>query len=340
MSVSTETLSCGGFSPDAYDRYVLGLLTKNDRAAVDRHIEQQCPVCISGVQRSLNLWLVFATSLQHTEPSADFRARLVGIAELSNRVLTVPKRQRGVREPAILMSSLVVSCLVVVTVLIFTWIAGRQSAHLDEQRANAELQRLTEELSNEEVVESQQKQRLEAMTEKQKPATPVSEKLRTDLEAKLSKAQAEAEQFREHIETDRHRADTLRATLNALTSPGAKLLTFRNAEGSAATANAFVAENSELIFVASNLPPASAKHQYHLWIVRKDEARPVSAAVFSATPNDPVVVTYSEDKEALANLGGLFVTEEPLDGDGDPPGKHVLETPLSAVTQSPVPETY
>ncbi len=283
------------------------------------------------------MWLVFASSLQHTEPSADFRARLVRIAELSNRVLTVPKRQRSVREPAILMPSLIVICLIVVTVLIFTWIAGRQSAHLDEQRANAELQRLTEELSNEEVVESQQQQRLEALTEKQQPATPVTEKLRTDLEAKLSKAQAEAEQFREHIETDRQRAEANRILLNALTSPGAKLFTFRNAEGSPAAANAFVTENSKVIFVASNLPAPSAEHQYHLWIVRKDEERPVSAAVFSVPTNDPVVVTYSEDKEALANLGGLFVTQEPLDGSAEPSGKRVLETQVVAA-QAPAPE--
>ena len=134
QSAHTEVVACSGYPADTYDRYVLGLLNPDERFQLDRRIEQKCPDCISGVQRSMNLWLVFANSLEQTEPAADFRARLVRIAELSNRVLTVPKRHRRVREPAILISSLVVICLILVTLLIFTYIAGRQSARMDSER--------------------------------------------------------------------------------------------------------------------------------------------------------------------------------------------------------------
>lgn len=329
--VSTEVPSCAGFAPDTYDRYVLGLLAPPERAAIDRQIERECPVCLSGVQRSMNLWLAFAGSLQQTEPSADFHARLVRIAELSNRVLTVPKRSRRIHEPAILIWSLIVTCLIVVILLVFTWRAGRQSARLDELRANNELQRLTEQLSDNEARINQQAQHLEAL-EKQTPPT--------DFREKLSKAQAEAEQYREHLERNRQRTAESDNLLKALTSPGARLLTFRNADGAFSTANAFVIEDSKLIFIASNLPPPLAEHQYQLWLVRKDEPRFVSAAVFSVIPNEPVVVTYSEDKDAIANLTGLFVTEESLDGSKDPTSKRVLETPGAASTAIGTPETY
>ena len=45
----------------------------------------------------MNLWLVFAETLENAEPSEDFRGRIVRIAELSRKVLTFPKNS-AVRE--------------------------------------------------------------------------------------------------------------------------------------------------------------------------------------------------------------------------------------------------
>lgn len=325
-SVSTARVSCGGFPPDAYDRYVLGLLDRRERAKIDREIAQQCPVCLNGVQRSMNLWLVFANSLEQVEPAADFRARLVRIAELSNRVLTVPKRHKRIREPALLISSLVIICLILVTLLIFTWIAGRQSARLDDERANAEMHRLTLELTDNQVtVQNQREQirKLETMLSSSGTSRVAQQK---GLEESLSRAQAAIEQYKAILQRNEQQTADNSVLVDALSNPGVKLLNFKNTEGGAATAYAMVVENSRVVFVASNLAIPAEPHQYQLWLVRKDEARFVSAGLFRPIKGSPVVVNYSDDKEAITSLAGLLVTEEPNNGSSVPSGPRVLQT--------------
>ena len=58
-------MHCAGFTSDTYDRYVLGLLEEPDRSQLESQIQQQCPACLTGVQRSMNLWLVFAETLEN-----------------------------------------------------------------------------------------------------------------------------------------------------------------------------------------------------------------------------------------------------------------------------------
>src|SRR5882724_10810888 len=103
-------MPCAGFSGETYDRYVLGLLDDPERSQLETEIQAQCSACLEGVQRSMNLWLVFASTLENEEPSADFRARLVRIAELSRKVLTFPKSSAVRERTSILTSTLILIC--------------------------------------------------------------------------------------------------------------------------------------------------------------------------------------------------------------------------------------
>jgi anti-sigma-K factor RskA len=334
-SVSTLSGACTGFASDTYDRYVLGLLDGQERASVDEQIEQRCPACLQGVQRSMNLWLVFANSLEQVEPSADFRARLVRIAELSNRVLTVPKRNRRVREPAILISSLIVISIIVGILVAFTWIAGKQSAHSDAQRANAELGQL-QGASAETAVRLKSLVEENAALKQKLHSSGHSDATQKRLEEQLSKAQAAILQYQTSISRDSKQATENTTLVTALSNPGVKLLTFRNAEGTSSTAYAFVIENSKVVFVASKLQVPSAEHQYQLWLVRKDQPRYVAAGIFSPVADTPVVITYDEDKDAISSLAGLLVTEEEINGSySAPSATKVLETPGAATVAAP-----
>src|SRR5882757_2343006 len=101
-------MPCAGFSGETYDRYVLGLLDDPERSQLETEIQEQCSACLEGVQRSMNLWLVFASTLENEEPSADFRARLVRIAELSRKVLTFPKISKIPGRIMVLSSTLII----------------------------------------------------------------------------------------------------------------------------------------------------------------------------------------------------------------------------------------
>ncbi len=317
---------------------MLGLLDKPERATIDEELEQQCPACIAGVQRSINLWLVFAGSLQQVEPAADFRARLIRITELSNRVLTVPKRERRIREPAILISSLIVICLILGTLLVFTFLAGRQSSRLDLERAKAELVSLRNESAEDKARYQEQlgkndqlRQRLNSYS-----GPTVSE---NQLRDELSKTQAELQSLRASSLRDEQRTSDNSTLVNALESPGVKLLTFKGSEGVSAYAYAFVIENSKVVFVASKLQPPSDQHIYQLWLIRKTDHQFVSLAVLPIAEGVPAVVTY-ENKEIISDLAGLVVTEEPLNGSSEPSTTKVLETPGAAaiLTSGPAQE--
>ncbi len=329
-----ESGQCAGFPADTYDRYVLGLLDSTERRNVDRELEQQCPVCVAGVQRSINLWLVFAASLQQVEPAADFRARLIRIAELSNRVLTVPRPYK--RKPAILASSLVVIGLVLAMLLFFTFLAGKQSAQLDLQSLKTELANLRDESDENQAKLQEENNRLnkglQARLNQSGVPRPSQEAL---LRAEIQQYQAQIQALNDSVKRDEERTANNSTLVTALENPGVKLLTFKIAEGPSAaaystvTAYAFVIEDAKVLFVASKMPPPPDLHQYQLWLVRKSDHHFVSLGVFTAKLDVPAVVTY-EDKQTIGDLAGLLVTDEPADGSKEPSDNRVLETPGAA----------
>jgi len=335
---------CAGFAADTYDRYVLGLLDSAERRNVDRELEQQCPACVAGIQRSINLWLVFAGSLQQVEPAADFRARLIRIAELSNRVLTVPKRYK--RKPAILASSLVVIGLVLAMLLLFTFLAGKQSAQLDIQSLKTEIANLHSESDENQakLQEESGRRNKEAQARLSHPAPPGAPRQNQEdlLRAQIQQYQAQLQALNDSMDRDRERNSNNSTLVSALENPGVKLLTFKIAEGpsSAAyagvTAYAFVIENAKVLFVASKMPPPQDSHQYQLWLLRKSDHHFVSLGLFTAQSEVPAVVTY-DDKETIADMAGLLVTDEPADGSKEPSDTMVLETPGAAGIPAPAP---
>jgi anti-sigma-K factor RskA len=339
-------MSCNGFPADTYDRYVLGLLDEHERAQIEDQIEQQCPVCLRGVQRSMNLWLVYATTLDNAEPSADFRARLVRIADLSKRVLTFPKRARSLNEPRVLVSSLLVICAALGILLVLTWFAGRYSGQMEDSRATAEFELIVRENGRYKLELDQERERNKLLNQKPTPTSGLaSDKQLNDLHQALSATQAELTQA--NADNDRYskmREDSARI-LQALSRNGARLLQLKEAEGAATpppVAYAIVVEKSQLIFVASNLQAPHQGLQYQIWMLRKEDPKVVSAGLVTVDDKKKAVAYYDADAANISGIVAVEVTEEPGQGSESPTGPKVLESaaPPAAVSAANLPVEF
>jgi anti-sigma-K factor RskA len=319
-------MACSGFPADAYDRYVLGLLEEPERSQLEAQIQDQCPECIRAVQRSMNLWLVFAATLENAEPSADFRARLIRIAELSRKVLTFPKNS-GVRErTSVLTSTLIVICAAIAVLLLTTWYAGRQSLRLDSQPASADVNRLAQELATTQIqLKKENAQRLQAENQLNSSGQGAPGQVEKIKQA-LSESQAAEEQYKAIIERDRAQMRENTGLVEALATGGARLLVFKSLESVAkgVVAYALVINNTKLVFIGSNLPKLETGRQFQLWLVRKEDPKYVSAGVFVPDDHDRAVVRY--DEAALVSaVTELTITEEPVGGSSAPTGAKLLE---------------
>lgn len=319
-------MACSGFPADAYDRYVLGLLEEPERSQLEAQIQDQCPECIRSVQRSMNLWLVFATTLENAEPSADFRARLIRIAELSRKVLTFPKNS-GVRErTSILTSTLIVICAALAVLLLTTWYAGRQSLRLDSQPASADINYLAQQLATAQIElkkENAKRNQVEKQLNSSGQATiGQMEKMRQA----LSESQAAEQQYKAIIERDQAQMRENTSLIEALATGGARLLPFKSvaSAGKPPVAYALLINDAKLVFIASNLPKLEPGHQFQLWLVRKEEPKFVSAGVFAPDDHNRAVIRYDE-AALLSAVSQLTITEEPAGGNSEPKGPKLLE---------------
>jgi anti-sigma-K factor RskA len=311
-------MHCAGFTSDTYDRYVLGLLEEPDRSQVEAQIQEQCPACLSGVQRSMNLWLVFAETLENAEPSEDFRGRIVRIAELSRKVLTFPKNS-AVRERSVVpISTLVVICLVMCILLVATWYAARASSRMEGQVPTKDLERLAHEEANNQLKldqEIEKRRQLETQLDSAGPAALAQAKKTEDA---LSKTQALVEQQKTEIA----RSGETRSLLATLAHSGARLLPMKASEAAGkAIGYAVLVEKAQLVFVASNLPTPAADHTFQLWILRKEsttDASTVSAGVFKPADDGSCFVHF-ETASLLTDVTGVLVTEEPAEGQYEKP---------------------
>jgi len=326
-------MPCAGLPADAYDRYVLGLLDEPERSQLETDIQQQCPACLHGVQRSMNLWLVFASTLENEEPSADFRARLVRIAELSRKVLTFPKSTMHGRI-TILTSTLIIMGAMLSALLLATWYAGRQSIRLEAQPFSADLDRLAQQVANDHIRLQQEIQK-RAEVEKQLGSSGRSAiGQATRLQQTLVQSQAEAQEYRTVIARDSQLSTDNTRVIGMLNSVGARLLTMRGGEGTTnAVAYVLLIEKSKLVFVGSNLPKPSADHQFQLWLHRKEEPKIVSAGVFAPDEKNHAVVDYAQ-ASLLSEISFVAITEEPTGGSSAPTSTRLFDTSPGAVASS------
>jgi anti-sigma-K factor RskA len=327
-------MPCDGLSADVYDRYVLGLLDEPERSQLEADIQEQCPACLRGVQRSMNLWLVFASTLENEEPSADFRARLIRIAELSRKILTFPKSSKLQGRITVLTSTLIIMAAMLSVLLLATWYAGRQSIRLDTQPVSTDLDRLAEEVANDRIrLQEEIQKRVEA--EKQLGSSGRSAiGQASQLKQSLVQSQAEAQEYKTVIARDSQLSSDNTRVIGMLNSVGARLVPMRGGEGTTnAVAYVLFVDKSKLVFVGSNLPRPSGDHQFQLWLHRKEEPKVVSAGVFTPDDNNHAVVEYNEGT-LLSEISFVSITEEPIGGSSAPTTPRLFDTSPGAAASS------
>ena len=319
-------MACNGLGAATYDRYVLGLLDDAGRACIESHIREQCEACLQGLHRSMNLWVVFATTLDHAEPSEDFKSRLVNIAQLSKKVLTFPNDLSPAQVSGMRRSTLIAVTIAAIVLILGAWYAGRQSGQMDAQPINAELNRLVHLFATTQVQLHQEKEKGQAMQK----ALSVGGRAdvvnsETSLQHQLSEAKAEADQYKAVLARDRESATDEVNVLAVLANPNVHLVALKPSKRAPrSVAYALFAKNSGLIFLGSRLPHPQADRQFQLWLLRKEEPKVISAGVFAPDGNDRTVL-YFEGPSLVSDMTELEVTEEPVGGSSAPTGPEIFQ---------------
>ncbi len=311
-------MHCAGFNSDTYDRYVLGLLEEPDRSQLEGQIQEQCPACLTGVQRSMNLWLVFAETLENAEPSEDFRGRIVRIAELSRKVLTFPKNSAVRERSSVPISTLVVICAVTCLLLIATWYAARAWTRIDRPTSTADIETLAQQLATTQLkLEHERDLREKAEKTIGKAGQTVVEKSKRDDDA-LLKAQAEVEQYKRQGASNTN-------VMKALTRSGARLIQLKPTEAAGkGLAYAIVVPKFGLVLVGSNLPKPADHHTFQFWILRNESPEQVAVGFMPPDSSGTWIAPY-EDTSLLASMTGVLVTEEPVQKADEKPGPKIFE---------------
>ena len=305
-------MHCGGFSSDTYDRYVLGLLEEPDRSQLEGQIQEQCPACLTGVQRSMNLWLVFAETLEGAEPSEDFRGRIVRIAELSRKVLTFPKNSAVRERPTVPISTLVIICGVTCVLLLATWYAARAWTRADRPTSTADIEALAQQLATTKLKLDQATDRVQkAESEMGQSGRAAMLKSKSDEDLRL-KAQAQAGS---NISRE---ANNTSALLETFAKIGARLLPMKATEAAGKGLGYTIFGRSALVFVGSNLPAPAAGHTFQFWILRSEAPEAVAAGFMPPGTAGSWLLHY-EDATMLTSMIGVLVTEEPIQGDYEKP---------------------
>ncbi|MDQ2776069.1 MAG: anti-sigma factor [Acidobacteriota bacterium] len=316
-------MTCQGFQPATYDLYVLGLLDQNQRAAMDGHVIERCPVCVQGVQRSMRLWLVFASTLQDTEPPANFQARLTEITQLSRNVLTFPKDIKIGDEHRNPRWALVGLAAVLITIAVIGgWHAGWASANLDGQRLGNQVANLNQEVTTLQLQLDEERNRRKHVTaalNSSENASAAGQAAR--LATELLRTQAEIDQYKWLLERQRNSRDDTTELIEALSLSGVKTVALKGT--GPATGYVLLVPPSKLIFMASNLAKLPPGKQYQLWVLHKEPRDPTSAAIFTPSEDGSIFLSI-EAPEASADISGFAATDEPLGGSPAPTGTKIL----------------
>ena len=313
-------MPCQGFAADIYDLYVLGLLEGKERGELERQLAQNCPTCLQGVRRSLDLWLVFASTLDETEPSADFRSRMVRIADLSKKVLTFPRNDVDQHRLSFRWW-LAGGAVVAATLLAGAYFAGVQSGSVKTQQLNAQVYRLTQDLASSQVQLDSAAAKQRASDEALKKRGVTAAILGRDEQARRRTLELEAEvgQYRAALERQQSMVADNSTVLKAMLSPGLRFIPLKGEEAAEkSVAYALVVEASKIVVVAAKLPRLPDDRQFQLWLIRKQEPKTaVNCGVFSADDENRAIFAF-ENPVAVADLAALAVTEEPKGGSSSP----------------------
>lgn len=319
-----DPMPCQGFAADIYDLYVLGLLEGKHRADLESHLARECEACVRNVKRSLDLWVLFASTLEDAEPSHDFRSRLVRIAELSKKILVFPRPastpDRG--RLTIHWGWIAVASALVVILVSGGWFAGHESGSIEAQHLSARLNELSHEAASQQVLleEAVAKEReLEKLATSAGNTTTVEENRR-----RILALEAEVSDYKSLLERQKDEVDTNARILNVLSQPGVRMVPLKGVEIAKSTpAYALVMEASRVVFFAANLPKLSGDKEFQLWLIRSQEPKVVSAGTFVADEQSRALVEFADPTEVSA-LTLIAVTDEPKGGSAEPTGTKLL----------------
>ena len=258
--------------------------------------------------------------------SADLKAGLNRVAALGGQTLA----HRSAEGIGIGWRWLLPSALVLTTLLIATWHAGRQSAQLDSQRLSAQMDLLTQQTTSNKLALERQRNKTSELEQALKSSGKNANLGRlTQLHQQLLLAQAEANQYKSIIRREQQNSIDDRHFVDALSAPGAHLLAMKGMDAAAkATAYALLDDSGKLMLIACHLPKLADDRQFQLWIVRKQDPKTISAGTFSADESSRALINF-DDPSVPLQPSLLVITEEPQGGSSEPTGTKLLETSVS-----------
>lgn len=328
-----ESMPCQGFAADIYDLYVLGLLEGKDRADLEAHLAKNCDVCLRNIRRSLDLWVVFASTLQDAEPSADFRARLVRIAELSKKVLVFPRSAPSHAHGKFLSTWgwMAVAAAVVLMLISGAWFAGHESASIQAQRLSAQLNQLSTLAADRQVLLDEATRRETAFEGQLKSAGDTDAlRKREDMRREILALEAEVNEYKSLLGRQKDADNENARILDVLTHPGVRVVQLKGTEAAKdSAAYAFIAEASRVVFFAANLPDLPKDKQFQLWFLRSQDPKVVNAGTFVPDDQARAMVEFTDPTE-VSSLTGIAVTDEPKGGSTEPTGTKLMVGTIAA----------
>lgn len=328
-------MPCQGFAADIYDLYVLGLLEGKDRADLEDHLARGCEVCLRNIRRSLDLWVVFASTLQDAAPSADFSSRLVRIAELSKKVLVFPRTDavanRGNFAWRRNWGWMTAASAVVLILILGAWFAGHESGSIEAQQLSAQLDQITSLAANRQVLLDDATRKEKAFESQLKFGGDADAlRKREDMRRQIMALDAQVNEYKLLLGRQRAEGDANGRILSVLSHPGVRLVPLKGAEIAKGTpAYALVEEGSRLLFIAANLPKLPEHEQFQLWLLRSQDPKIVSAGTFAPDEDGRALVEFA-DPTQVSDLTALAVTEEPKGGSVEPTGAKLLAGTIAA----------
>jgi hypothetical protein len=276
----------------------------------------------------MNLWLVFAETLENAEPSEDFRGRIVRIAELSRKVLTFPKNSAVRERSSVPITTLVIICALTCFLLVATWYAARAWTRVDRPTSTPNIERLAQELA---TTQLKLEQEIDLRKKAESAIGPVGKKEVDNTkhyEDDLLKLQAQIDQYKAQTAS----TDTLMKTF---ARAGARLIPMKATEAAdKGIGYTIFGEKSGLVFVGSNLPKPAGGRTFQFWVIRGEDERTVLAGFMPPENTTGTWIMRYDDSTMLTDVTRLLVTDEPIQGTDDKPsGPKIFEASVAPEEQ-------